>query len=180
MAPLSIFNSGYLSRHAHSFAFCRFGPVRLRLLAVARPDDAHEVFVNAVEVLNENAEHELDHLAVEGRVDEGQADIKVDQPIGTQVVLENFVFDIEVVDIFGDSLAFVRGYPGNDLGPDQRKDAGIDKDRHRQDLPLRFDAGAENDGLIFIVERFRTEYINLVFHEKFLELQGFRVRLYAL
>ena len=81
-------------------------------------------------MLNEDAEHELDHLAVKGRVHKGEADIQINQAIRTQIILKDFVFDIEVIDVLGHPITFISGNAGHDLDTDQGKDAGVDKNSH--------------------------------------------------
>lgn len=143
------------------------------------PDMCHDVFVDSLKVLDKYAEHQLDHLAVEGLIDEGQADVKIDRTLIAQVVFEYLVLGVEIVQILLEIAALVLRDARDDLGADDREDARVDQDGHGQDLSLGLDARAEDDRGVVILHRLGAEYIDAVLNQELLEFQGLLVALDA-
>lgn len=148
--------------------------------SVLFPDLCHEVVVARLEVLHEDAEHELDHLAVECLIDIRQTDVEVDDAVVAQIIFENLVLRIELIEVVLEARPLVRRDARDDLRADDGEDARVDKDGHRQDLSLDLDARAEHDSLVVILERLRAEHVDVVVHEELLEVERLRVALDAL
>lgn len=135
------------------------------------PDMRHDILVNRLKMLDENTEHQLNHLAVEGLIDKGQADVKINRAVFAQIVFKNLVLRVKLVEICFEVTAFIFGNSRDDLGANDRENARVNQDGHRQDLPLGLNARAENNGGVVVLHRFRTEHINIILNEKLLEFQ---------
>ena len=130
-------------------------------------------------MLDEHREDELDHLAVEGLVDERQADVEVDRAVFVEIVFEDLILAVELVEEFLDFEPFCLRNARDDLRADEREDARVDEDGHREDLPVGLDARAEDDRVVVVVDGLRAEHVDVALHEEFLELQRFRILLDA-
>ena len=93
------------------------------------------------------------------------------------IIFENLVLRIELIEVVLEARPLVRRDARDDLRADDGEETRVDKDGHRQDLPLGLDARAEHDGLVLVLERLRAEHVDVVVHEELLEVEGLRVAL---